>query len=349
MSRTTVMEMASESLRLHPLTTDGSTGLSPYFARFLKSSRTEQQYELNGFTWDREAHGQFVNQALRTVYTYLYGDRDSPSSPRADDELDSQMRQSKPVLEKELIDCWLPSRSDSKVPNQVAAAEYLSDLALNNPAVDHELYEWLAKSAPRAAFAAFAMDEVVRHEEIAIDLENIARGHNGLHRGWASRIVSDELRLSDLHYTRWLRQHLEQSGDWERIGGRSLRNRQWFAIITSNVFKMTLTRPGLGLTACGYFLTTETMRRAHWRKLLGGMSRLGSGRNGAAFDQSSRFGPESDNTETAVARLLLQGPALTLAEIEQVILGAQWSVHGAVEQYDRMMRHFSSQDAVIFL
>lgn len=339
MSHTTKTTLPPKSLqRDRGTSVAASIELSPYFTNFLNRTPAEQKYELNGFAWDRELHGLFVNQGLSTVNRYLHADGRSGSFLGVDNELILQMRQTKSVLEQELIDRWLPSQVAHKLPDQVTAAEHLSSLAINNQATSHKLHTWLAEVAPVESLMTVLREEVLHRQAIDIELTRHGTGQRPRHSGSESTTVSEQLGAIRLHHTLRLRQYLERIEVWDRFDSNLLHVRPWFTEISSNIFRMTVTRPGFKLTARGHYLMTEALIHPLLHSLLKGMNRLRLCNFESGVDNNSSK-LDKENLEVLIVSLILQEPISNSAGIDQLLLGAQWAIRGTVEQYDRILPH----------
>lgn len=319
-------------------------GFTTPFARFLKLSRRVQRRELQDLRGDREAHGRFVNEGLGVVNAYQYGYPDSPLFLATDDRLEVRLHRAKLLLERELMECWLPRRSVAPISDQRTAADYLRRLTATNPAVGHPLYDWLASAADPAALLTFLDDEVIRNEVVDDEVARLVCGHQGTLKSMAGVNLADELgrgKLENAH-TYWLRIYLDQTEGWDRLRRYRAQERPWFTSLMSNVFNMTLTRPGLKFVAYGHFLVTESLVCPHFERLITGMQRLGLCPGDAALYFTAHAKLDPYHAEELISGLVNQRPELAPMQVQQILLGAEWALAGATEQYRRVFEHLVS-------
>lgn len=318
-------------------------GFTSHFGRFLKMPRREQLKQLEEFRCDREVHGSFINHGLGVVNAYQYGYHDSPLFLKTDDRTEFRLQRCKLLLERELMDHWLPHKPAVQITDQRQAADHLRGLSADNHAVEHPLYKWLETAANRVAMTTFLDDEVIRNEVVDDEVAKLVCGHQGTLKSMAGVNLADELGRGKLEHahTYWLRVYLDETDGWVRLRKYRRTERPWFTNIMSNVFNMTLTRPGLKFVAYGHFLLTEALVCPHFERLIAGMRRLGLCQGDASLYFTAHAKLDPYHAEELIDGLANQRPELGPDEVQQIILGAEWTVAGAQEQYGRVFQHLT--------
>jgi hypothetical protein len=109
-------------------------------------------------------------------------------------------------------------------------------------------------------------------------------------------------------------------------------------MITTNVFNILLTRPGLKFRRYGWFLLNEAWVAPHFQKIIAGMRRVGFGESDdiqVYFTAHLAIDPR--HTRELLQAFREQVPALSPAEAAEVLQGAHMSLAASMLQYDRML------------
>jgi hypothetical protein len=314
------------------------------FERFLYLDQAGQDAELAALRARTDDHAAFMHEGLSAIYAYVYGYHDSPLALQVNDARELRLLQAKVRLERELMDHWILPAAEVVPRNQGEAADYLAWFSTRNQAVDHPLFDWLASSATLEELRLFLDGEVVRNEVVDDEVALLLRGHQGQLKNMLGENLFDELGLGKLEHahTYWLRRYLEQTDGWERIRTYRSTARPWFLNITSNVFNMTLTRPGLKFAAYGHFLITEAFVRPHFDRLLEGMRRVGLAGADVEIYFSAHSKLDPHHAEELIEGVAQQVPALASPALVHLLMGAQWAAAGATEQYRRAFNYFTA-------
>jgi hypothetical protein len=311
------------------------------FRLFLDSGLEGQKSFLERLRADPVVHRATVHRMLSPVYAYLFGYPDSPAYHRRDDGLEARLLQSKLVLEAELLDFVMERPEIPASRSQEELAAWLRNVTVGNAGVCHRLYDYLAEDAGRQALREFVYHEIVRNEVVDDEVALLATGLQGLPKTAVAINFFDEVgrgRLRHAH-TYWLRQYLSANRDWD--GLRKFRARRpWFSGLSSNVFNMLLTRPGMKPAALGYFTVSESWVSPHFNKLLIGMGRVGVTKGDIYFTAHARLDPF--HAEELIVAIEAQRPRLTAEEIRQIHFGAALAVACGVETYDAMLTYLQS-------
>lgn len=321
------------------------SGLSPKFAGFLELPVAEQEDTLRSLRGSAEDHGRFIHESLASIYAYRLGYRDSPCYMNTDDELERKLEQAKIVLERELLDHWLPPVGDCEVAEQGNAARQLRSVAADNRGVAHPLFDYLETEASREAILAFLWCDVVRNEIVDDEVALLVGGQQGLLKSAAAINLYDECGRGELKnfHTYWLRLLLEDIG-WDTFLEYRTNERPWFAGVTSNVFTMLLTRPGLKTAAYGHFIISEGWVPPHFTKLLNGMERCGLQHPSSSLYFSAHVKLDPTHTEELIRAVEVQVPALDAPQCREIVRGARISIAGAIAQYDHMLHYLRGVD-----
>ena len=114
------------------------------FMPFLRSDAKEQSTQLAALRASPEAHGEFLQRALGTIYAYIFGYKDSSLFLSTDDPLESRMLLAKIVLEREMLEHFLKPGPVPALANAAEGIDYLERLALDNAGVLHPFFDFLA-------------------------------------------------------------------------------------------------------------------------------------------------------------------------------------------------------------
>lgn len=317
------------------------------FDSFLQWSQTEQQDFLTDLRDTSLRHSEILHRYLGTVSSYLFGYRDSPAFRRADDQLELALLRAKLVLERELLDNWLDSGPTPPAMDQAEAVVYLEQLSRRNPCLEHPLFPFLRDYADRAALRRFVLDEVIRNEVVDDEVAMMLAGLQGSMKAAIASNLWDECGRGNLRnfHTYWLRRALDALGDWDNIVSYRRLHRLWFTAITTNVFNVLLTRPGLRLMAYGWFLINESWVAPHFGDIVGGLRRVGLDDEGVLIYFEAHRVIDPRHTSELASALREQVPPLGPVEVQQVITGAHLAISATAKQYGhvyRYLRDFSS-------
>src|SRR5689334_17312572 len=112
------------------------------FRRFLYSTLGGQREFLRVLRGQAE-YERVLNEFLGIVSAYLFSYRDSPLYLATDDDFEIALQRCKIVLEREVLDHWLPVAALEREMDQAQAAVYLEPLITENPGVVHPLFDYL--------------------------------------------------------------------------------------------------------------------------------------------------------------------------------------------------------------
>jgi hypothetical protein len=319
-------------------------GLPADFVDFLALGAQPQASYLARRREHREEHGELIHRYLDVVSAYIFGYRDSPCYGKLDDDFEARLLRAKLVIERELFEHWLQSAPVPLLETQGQAADYLWELAGNNASLGHELFDYVEEHAPSSALRTFLRTEMLRNEVVDDEVALCSAGIQGPMKLALVSNLWDECgrgRLEHFH-TYWLRELLHSLDDW--VGVRSYRSEQrpWFAQITTNVFNVFLTRPGVRLCAYGWFATNESWVAPHFRKIVAGLRRTGVYSHGAALYFEAHINIDPNHTRELLDALRVQRPQLTPDEVARVLRGAHAAVAATTAQYDRMLAYLKS-------
>ncbi len=193
---------------------------SPEFAHFLQAPSEQQQAYLSDLLthgWDKS--GEFLNQALATIYAYIYGYPDSPCYRRTNPGLEIQLQRAKIMLEEAYLHQWLPIDQIPKFDDATRAAAYLEQYVVANSGVTHALYDYLCDEASPAAIRTFLRLEVCRNEVVDDEVARLVCGLQGHLKRMVSANLWDECGQGELtrFHTYWLRRLLDHTEDWHGL------------------------------------------------------------------------------------------------------------------------------------
>lgn len=296
---------------------------------------------------DVEVHGETLHQFLDVISAYIFGYDDSPCVGKLDDALESQLLCAKIQFERELLDHWLPVVAEPDIASQGEAASYIRHLALDNPARSHRLFDFIESEATVDALRIFLRTEAMRNEVVD---DEVALCVAGLQGPMKLAIVSnlwDECgrgRLDNFH-TYWLRRLLDVTDDWQGLRRYRTQERPWFAQITTNVFNVFLSRPGLRLCGYGWFAMNESWVAPHFEKIVRGLTRTGlyNSEVGVYFDAHIRIDPV--HTSELLGALEVQEAQLSKQQVRAILRGAHAALAATCAQYDRMHRYLQGISA----
>lgn len=105
---------------------------------------------------------------------------------------------------------------------------------------------------------------------------------------------------------------------------------------------MLLTRPGLKLSAYGYFLVSESLVPPHFEKILAGLKRVGMTQEDITIYFDAHLKIDKYHGQDLLDAVSHQKPALTQPEIELILLGAHFHITASTKQYSQMLSYLSS-------
>ncbi|HYO54133.1 iron-containing redox enzyme family protein [Archangium sp.] len=308
------------------------------FMAFLESDAKAQNGQLVALRASPEAHGEFLQLALGTIYAYIFGYKDSPLFLSTDDRLEVRMQVAKIVLEREMLEHFLKPRPVPALSSAEAGIDYLERLALENEGVLHPFFDFLADQASERALRTFLRLEVIRNEVVDDEVAFLIVGLQGTMKKVMTSNLWDECgngRLQGFH-TYWLRRLVERGEDWQELKRWRVASAPWFSKITSNSFNMMLTRSGYAYRAYGSFLMTEGWVKPHFDRILKGMARVGldDPDTSVYFSRHAQIDPH--HTAEMIAALRVQRPVLEKAEVDEIILGAHTAISAGTKMYERL-------------
>ena len=317
------------------------------FRDFLAMDRRRQGEALELARRDPEVHGRTLHSYLDVVSAYIFGYEDSPCHGKLDDELEARLLAAKLVLERELFDHWLrPLPVPADLGDQHRAYRYLIELSQNNTSLAHPLFSYLKTTAGPQALRIFLRNEATRNEVVDDEVAMLLAGLQGPMKLAIASNLWDECgrgRLETFH-TYWLRRLLDKTADWDGIRRYRREERPWFTQITTNVFNIFLTRPGVRLMAYGWFLINESWVAPHFADILAGLERIGVNDDDIAIYFKAHQTIDPIHTRELSGALAIQDPPLTAAQIALVVGGAHAAVAATTAQYDRMLGYLRELD-----
>jgi hypothetical protein len=317
-------------------------GFSQGFAEFLELTPNQQHQYLETLKEVPEQHGQFLHHSLAQIYAYCLGYQDSPCYLKTDESLERKLLNAKLTLETELHENGLSPEPIPRELSQNEAADYLKTLAVNNPGIEHKLFDYL-ETAPRNVLLRFLQHEVMRNEVVDDEVSLLLPGLQGAFKtGVASNLWDECGRGKLVHaHTYWLRQFLEATNGWKELTDYR-KVSPWFSKITSNTFFMLLTRPGLNLSAYGYFLMSESAVAPHFKKILAGLGKTELTQEDITIYFDAHLKIDKHHGQELVDAIRYQEPCLTQPEINLLLQGAHLYIATATTQYNYMLSYLSS-------
>lgn len=312
------------------------SGYTSEFARFLQATADRQHSRLSDLlSHDWNQSGKFLNQALATVYAYIYGYKDSPCHLRTYPKLEIQLQQAKIMIEEAYLNQWLPIKPLPEFDHVKAGYAYLERYVEANIGVGHALYDYLCNQASPEAIKAFLRLEVCRNEVVDDEVALLVCGLQGNLKRMVSANLWDECGNGDLmrFHTYWLRRLLDHTEDWDNLKCYRQTEKPWFASITSNTFNALLTRPGRAYQAYGCFTTTEAWAAPHFEKLLKGIARTDLSHPDIDLYFRAHCNIDPFHSRELLDGILEQVPPLTIPELREIVLGAHIAVAAGVSQY----------------
>lgn len=323
------------------------TKFSPAFNTFLFSERSDQEYQLAQLKTKSWAEaGEFLNDGLSQIYAYVYGYADSPCYLATNIDLEIALGRAKILLDDYFINHWLPTEAIPSFTTTEEAYEYLTWYVESNIGVGHDLYVYLRDKISSASMREFLRMEVCRNEIVDDEVSLLVCGMQGNVKRMTAANLWDECGNGDLtgFHTYWLRLLLEKTDDWNDLITYRMKEKPWFSSITSNIFNVLLTRPGYKYRAYGCFTTTEAWVEPHFEKLMQGLKRVELAHPDIEIYFSAHRTIDPFHTQELLDGIHDQIPALTLAEMREIISGAHAAVAAGVSQYQEILDWLYQKD-----
>jgi hypothetical protein len=309
------------------------------FAAFMRLPAEEQRQQLMMLR-GTDRYLQVLNEHLGVVSAYLFSYHDSPLYLATDDAFEIDLQRAKIVLEREVLDHWLPVTSIRHDLDHEGAVAALTSLAFENPGIEHPLFDYLEHEASPEAMKIFLRNEVCRNEVVDDEIAVTSTGLQGAMKVTVCANLWDEVgrgRLDGFH-TYWLRRLVDAFDDWNSLLAYRAKEKPWFTMITTNVFNVLLTRPGLKFRRFGWFALNEAWVARHFAKILRGIARVGLGNSDdIAIYFSAHESIDPRHTRELLDAFQAQVPRLSDAEATEVVRGAHMSLAASLEQYDRVL------------
>jgi hypothetical protein len=318
-------------------------GANPELENFIHTPADEQKQRLVELRANPERHSRVLHDYLGCLYSDTFGYRDSPVAAVVDDRTELARFGARLQLENELFGHWFEPEPLPPVRDQVYVADYLDELAADNPGVDHPLFAYLRDDASREQIELFLQCDLIRNEIVDDEVALLVVGLQGMQKAVAAANLWDECgrgRLENFH-TYWLRRLLEASDGWQRLH-EYRRRHPWFAKITSNLNAALLTRPGRKQMAYGTFLVFESWVEPHFRAILEGMGRVGLTSDDLTIYFAAHVAIDPRHSRELSDALRVQEPQLGERDLHDLTYGAHLAVNAGVRQFDRMLAHLSS-------
>src|SRR5690606_27256127 len=299
--------------------------IPPDIADFMKLSREQQKAafdEVRGTSFYEE----FLNTKLAFISGYLFSYCDGPLHLAVDEDLEFEIQRMKLVTETEVIDHWLKDTS-KEFSSSNEAADYLISLSEDNEGLRHRLFDFLEHDANEETFRIFLRNEVCRNEVVDDEVAVMTTGIQGAMKAAVCSNLWDEVGMGNLakYHTYWLRRLVESYGDWDGLIKYRSQERPWFTMITTNVFNILLTRPGLKFRRYGWFLLNEGWVAPHFTKVLSGMDRLGIQCSDVRIYFKAHESIDPRHTSELIESFRYQQPELTGKQTKEVVAGALMS------------------------
>jgi hypothetical protein len=317
------------------------------FRDFIMLEPARQVAVLEQVRNDDEEYGRTLHSYLDVVSSYVFGYEDSACYGRLDDELETRLHAAKILLERELLERWLRAAPvPEHIVDQRQAHDYLIELSRDNASLVHPLFGYLRTTAGPKALQVFLRNEATRNEVVDDEVAMLLAGLQGPMKLAIASNLWDECgrgRLESFH-TYWLRRLIEKTDDWEGLRRYRRTERPWFTQITTNVFNIFLTRPGVRLMAYGWFLINESWVEPHFADILAGLARVGIDDDDIAIYFKAHRTIDPMHTAELSGALAVQHPPLAARQVALVLGGAHAAVAATTAQYDRMLGYLRALD-----
>jgi hypothetical protein len=321
-------------------------GFSAELTNFLNSPADTQERILAGLRHDTTEHGRFLHENLAELYAYNFGYRDGSCTFDVNDALEIGMFRARVALERELFDHWMTPEPVPAHTDQLAAADYLDELAETNPGVGHPLFDFLRDEANLAQLHRFLQADLIRNEVVDDEVALLVVGLQGMQKAVAAANLWDECgrgKLENFH-TYWLRRLLTATDGWDRLYAYRTGH-PWFARFTSNTNAALLTRPARKLEAYGCFLVFESWVAPHFIAVLCAMDRLGIVDEDIRIYFGAHVKIDPRHSQELSDGLRMQRPELTKEELHKVVYGAHLAASAGKRQFDHMLDYLRALPA----
>lgn len=310
------------------------------FAEFMNMNRRSQREFLISLRGDPYEHSRILHEYLGVVSGYFFGYQDSPLYLDINDDLEIAILTAKITLEREAKDQWLNLPPVGEIKSVAEAVRRLRAIAEDNPSLKHPLFPFLRDKASPKALRVFLWNEIIRNEVVDDEVALLSVGTQGLMKVSSVSNLWDELghgTLKNLH-TYWLRRLLHGLGTIDEFMEYRYTKRPWFTKITTNIFNILLSRPGLKYMKYGWFLTNEGWVEPHFRDIVGGMDRVHFFSEDIQIYFTAHIAIDPVHTEELIEGLNNQVPRLSPRELQHVVAGAEMAVAAAKVQYDHVLQ-----------
>ncbi len=308
---------------------------------FIQADTPIQRQLLNAKVSDTTYRDRFIHEALATLYAYIFGYEDSPVYLKTNDILETQLNRTKIYLEAELFASLIDTVPSFPTDlDQEQAGDYLYKLSKYNQAVEHELFDYIEKTASAEALSLFLLTEVVRNEVVDDEVALLSVGLQGMMKNVIVANLWDECGhgcLTNFH-TYWLRRLLQRQEAWQHL--REYRKSQpWFTKIIANSLNMLLTRSPYKYEAYGTFLINEGFVAPHFRPILKGLQRTQLDHEDIGIYFKAHVIVDPNHTMELVKAVKQQQPKLTQNKINKIIMGSHLAIAAASKQYQYMLEY----------
>lgn len=314
------------------------------FDEFLELPLNEQQDYLASLR-SSDDYAKILHQHLGTISAYLFSYHDSPRYLATDDNYEINLQRAKILLEREVLDHWLCVKEIPQNLSQEQAGDFLMQLSYENKGLLHPLFDYLEKYASREAFKYFLWNEVARNEVVDDEVAVMVTGIQGAMKAAVCSNLWDEVghcKLENFH-TYWLRRLVDATGGTESLLSYRRNEKPWYTMITTNVFNIMLTRPGLKFRRYGWFLMNESWVAPHFEKLIRGMERVGLNDNDITIYFTAHVAIDPRHTEELVSSMQIQKPRLKQIQVDEILKGALMSLAASCAQYDYMLDYLKEE------
>jgi len=315
--------------------------LNSDFSNFMALDRYSQIEYLASLRKNPTIHSKVLNEYLGIVSGYFFGYEDSPLYLDTDDNFEIDILTAKITLEREAKDHWLQLPVFPDVETIEEAVVHIKAIAANNPSLNHPLFTFLKDKASDHAMRVFLWNEIIRNEVVDDEVAMLSVGTQGWMKICTVSNLWDEIgrgKLKNFH-TYWLRRLLDGLGGLEDFMDYRKNSRPWFTKITTNIFNILLSRPGLKYMKYGWFLTNESWVEPHFKDIVAGMNRVHLLHDDVQIYFTAHITIDPVHTKELIEGLRHQVPILTPKELQHIVVGAQMAVAAAKVQYDHVYQY----------
>lgn len=322
------------------------------FADFMALNKYRQTEYLASLRKNPSQHSKVLHEYLGIVSGYFFGYEDSPLYLDIDDNFEIDILTAKITLEREAKDYWLQLPTSPEIKSIEEAVDHLKAIAADNPSLNHPLFTFLKDKASDHAMRVFLWNEIIRNEIVDDEVAMLSVGTQGWMKVCTVSNLWDEIghgKLKKFH-TYWLRRLLDSLGGLEDFMDYRKNSRPWFTKITTNIFNILLSRPGLKYMKYGWFLTNEGWVEPHFKDIVAGMNRVHFLHDDTQIYFTAHIAIDPVHTEELIEGLRCQVPMLASKELQHIVIGAQMAVAAAKVQYDHVYQYLieitNERDAV---